>query len=304
MATESGLGYTLVPPRSYTSGRKSGQPTVIVLHTTEGHEKATSAEDGAAYDQRREDGTSTHFFVDSNSIVQCVRTTDEAHTARSHGNDVGIQIEICGKAGQGSSGWADEASRATLENVARLCVQLRKKYPGRFPLRRLSPQQLRSGETGFAGHVDCTNAWPEDKGTHTDPGPTFPWASVLARIADLEDDDMNRDETLALLRSTEGKDAIGDAVLERTIDAPDDVTDVDGKWYITTWLTSARNNARDAVITARAAKEAATQASQAATAGRADLAALTQRVAATENMLAQVDGKLDQIMDLLRPTGA
>lgn len=196
MATESGLGYTLRPPKSYTSGRKSGQPTVIVLHTTEGSEGPNSAEDGAAYDARRTDGTSTHFFVDSNSIVQCVSTTDEAHAARTHGNDIGIQIEICGTSGQGASGWADAVSKATLDNVVRLCVQLRKKYPGRFPLRRLSTSQLRatwthptSSSGGFCGHVDITNAFPEDNGTHTDPGPNFPWSQVLNGIAQQEEED-------------------------------------------------------------------------------------------------------------------
>lgn len=187
MATESGLGYTLVPPKSYTGGRKSGQPTVIVIHTTEGSAHGQSAEDGAAYDQRRTDGTSAHFFVDSNSVVQCVRTTDEAHTARAHGNDVGIQIEVCGKAGWSAATWSNDYGRAALEQLARLCVKLRAKYPGRFPLRRLTPQQLRAGENGFAGHVDCTYAWPEDNGTHTDPGTNFPWSTLFARITDLED---------------------------------------------------------------------------------------------------------------------
>lgn len=187
MTTESGLGYTLRPPKSYTPGRKSGQPTVIVIHTTEGHEAATSAEDGASYDARRTDGTSTHFFVDQNSIVQCVLTTDEAHAARAHGNDVGIQIEICGTAGQTAAQWSDPASAATIAYVARLCAQLRAKYgAARFPLQRLTPAALRDGGKGFAGHVDCTQAWPEDNGTHTDPGKNFPWSVLFAQIASIE----------------------------------------------------------------------------------------------------------------------
>jgi hypothetical protein len=43
----------LGPPKSYTAGRKSGQPTVVVIHDTEGSEGITAAEDGAAYDRRR-----------------------------------------------------------------------------------------------------------------------------------------------------------------------------------------------------------------------------------------------------------
>lgn len=201
MAVEQGLGYPLEWPKSYTPGRLAGQPTVIIFHTTEGSEGPSSAEDGAAYDARRTDGTSTHFFVDSNSVVQCVPTTSEAHAARTHGNNVGVQIEICGKAGQGAAGWADPVSAATLEQLARLCVKLRAKYPNRFPLRRLTPSQLRAAGDGFAGHVDCTKAWPEDNGTHTDPGPSFPWAAVFARIAEIEsgDDVSKADVTSALV---------------------------------------------------------------------------------------------------------
>lgn len=194
MTTESGLGYTLRPPKSFTRGRKSGQPTVLFIHTTEGSEGRTSAEDGAAYDARRTDGTSTHFFVDQDSVVQCVLTTDEAHAARSHGNDVGIQIEVCGRAGQTPAQWGDAASSGTIEQLARLCVKLRKKYPGRFPLVNLTPAQLRAGNHGFAEHYDATRAWPEDHGTHTDPGPAFPWAALFARIKNLEAVDLGKAE--------------------------------------------------------------------------------------------------------------
>jgi N-acetyl-anhydromuramyl-L-alanine amidase AmpD len=185
---ESGFTqYDFVEPRSWTNGRKAGQPTVIIIHTTEGSEGPNSAENGAAYDTRRKDGTSTHFFVDSNSVVQCVRTDDEAHTARAHGNDVGIQIEVCGKAGQSKTQWADVFSAATIQNVAELCVVIRKKYGrDRFPLVNLTPSQLRDGDNGFAEHYDATKAWPGDKGSHTDPGPNFPWSKLFSTIQELE----------------------------------------------------------------------------------------------------------------------
>ena len=177
-------------PRSYTSGRKSGQPSVIVIHTTDGHEGPNDAENGAAYDKRRTDGTSTHYFVDSNSIVQEVEHKDESHAARSHDNDIGIQIEICGLASQTSAQWDDPISKATLENAARLVVAIRK--TGNFgPVARLTPTQLRAAWNGgkirgICGHVDITNAFPEDNGTHTDPGSHFPWTAFLNRIKALE----------------------------------------------------------------------------------------------------------------------
>lgn len=177
-------------PKSYTTGRKSGQPSVIVIHTTDGHEGPNDAENGAVYDKRRTDGTSTHYFVDSNSIVQEVEHKDEAHAARAHGNDIGVQIEICGLASQTAAGWSDPVSKATLENAARLVVAIRK--TGNFgPVVRLTPAQLRQAwyggkVRGICGHVDITKAFPEDSGTHTDPGAGFPWTSFLNRIKELE----------------------------------------------------------------------------------------------------------------------
>jgi hypothetical protein len=179
------------------------------MHTTEGSEGPTSAEDGARYNQRRTDGTSAHFFVDSNSTVQGVKTTDEAHTARRHGNDVGIQIEVCGKAGQTRAQWYDKMSAGTIEQTAQLCVALRAKYgKNHFPLINLTPAQLRAGRNGFAEHFDATKAWPEDGGTHWDPGPNFPWDKLFARIAEIEsgeDEDMP-----TTIKLTEGSaDALG-----------------------------------------------------------------------------------------------
>jgi hypothetical protein len=175
-----------VRARSFTVGRKSGQPTVIFIHTTEGSEGKQSAEDGAAYDAKRTDGTSTTVFCDQDTTVHCVLTTDEAHAARSHGNDVGLHIEVCGKAGQSATQWNDTASVGTLEQVALACVAFRKKYPGRFPLVNLTPAQLRAKKGGFAEHLDASKAWPEDGGTHWDPGPNFPWAKLFARIKQIE----------------------------------------------------------------------------------------------------------------------
>lgn len=176
-------------PKSFTSGRKSHQPSVIVIHTTDGHEGPDDAENGAAYDKRRTDGTSTHYFVDSNSIVQEVEHKDESHAARTKGNDIGIQIEICGLAGQTSAQWEDAVSAATLENVAKLLVAIRR--TGSYPLTRLSTSQLRSAWSsgsprGICGHIDITNAFPEDNGTHTDPGKNFPWSKLFNRVKQLE----------------------------------------------------------------------------------------------------------------------
>lgn len=175
-----------MPPRSWTDANRTSVQ-LIVIHTTEGSEGPASAEDGAAYDQRRTDGTSTHFFHDSDSTVQCVRTADIAHAARTQGNRRGIQHELCGRAGQGAAGWADAASQGTLRHAARQCARDAKRWG--IPVRHLTVAQVAAGAKGFCGHVDVTRAFPQDNGTHTDPGPTFPWSDFLDMVrAELEDD--------------------------------------------------------------------------------------------------------------------
>jgi N-acetyl-anhydromuramyl-L-alanine amidase AmpD len=179
---------TWVPPKSWTkAGRTSVQ--LVVIHDTEGSEGLTSAEDGAAYDQRRTDGTSTHYFHDADSTVQCVRTEDLAHAARAQGNRRGIQHELCGKASQGAAGWADPVSQGTLRQAARQVARDCKKWG--IPARKLSADQVGAGWKGICGHVDITNAFPQDNGTHTDPGPAFPWPAFLKMVqAEMEDDSM------------------------------------------------------------------------------------------------------------------
>lgn len=183
--------YRWMPPRSWTNASRTWPDDIrwIVIHTTEGSEGPQSAEDGASYDQRRTDGTSAHFYVDSNSVVQCVRTADIAHTAMAAGNRRGIHIEVCGRAGQSAAQWDDPVSRATIAQLAGLCRVLRVRYP--VPLVNLTPAQVRAGAVGFCEHLDISRAFGESD--HTDPGPRFPWARLFQLI---EEDDVNLADTV------------------------------------------------------------------------------------------------------------
>jgi len=51
-----------------------------------------------------------------------------------------------------------------------------------IPVRHLTVTEVRSGVKGFCGHVDITRAFPADGGTHTDPGPNFPWTRFLNMV--------------------------------------------------------------------------------------------------------------------------
>lgn len=170
-----------VPPRSWSEGRPGGAPRVVVIHTTEGSSHERSAEDGAAYDARRTDGTSTHFFHDVNSTIQCVDTGDRAHTARATGNKIGIHHELCARASYGFVWWTDSSyARPMLQRCARQVARDCRKW--KIPIRRLSVQQLRAGAKGIVGHHDISLAFGES--THTDPGGSFPWGLFIGMVQD------------------------------------------------------------------------------------------------------------------------
>lgn len=175
-----------VPPKSWTdANRQSVQ--LVVIHTTEGSAHTGSAEDGAAYDARRTDGTSTHYFHDNDSTVQCVRTDDQAHTARSQGNRRGIQHELCGKAGWSAAAWQGDYQQAMLRRAAKQAARDARRWD--IPIRHLTAAQVADGVKGFCGHWDISRAFPADNGTHTDPGPNFPWSQFLDMVRDWMDGD-------------------------------------------------------------------------------------------------------------------
>lgn len=166
-----------VRPRSFGSGRAGYQVQYIVVHHTAGSERSDSAENGAAYDARRTDGTSTHYFCDQNSTVQCVYTWDRANAAYHYGNRLGIQYELCGTL-QTRGQWLDPASDGTLWQAAKQMARDCLKYG--IPVRKIGPAEMKAGQKGICGHADVT--WAYGLGDHTDPGPHFPYDVLLARI--------------------------------------------------------------------------------------------------------------------------
>lgn len=174
------------PPRAYGRGRDGKAVRLSVVHYTAGSESRTSAEGGASYDKRRTDGTSCHVFHDPDSSVQEVLRQDRANSAFHKGNRLGIQHELCGTV-QTRAQWLDAASDAILWRAARAVAKDCADF-GLEP-RRLSVAEVRrawyefpNGPRGICGHVDITRAFPEDGGTHTDPGAEFPWDIFLTRV--------------------------------------------------------------------------------------------------------------------------
>lgn len=167
---------TQIPSPNKHAGR-TRKPRVVVMHTMESPERATTAEDVARnWFAKTAARASAHYCVDADSIVQCVSEADTAWAAPGANAD-GIQIELAGRAGQGAAGWADTYSVAELDLAARLVADICTRH--NIPIRKLTREQLAAGERGIIGHVDASAVYRLSD--HTDPGPDFPWDQVIAK---------------------------------------------------------------------------------------------------------------------------
>lgn len=162
---------------NYTKGR--AKPIrIIVLHTAETGEGTTPAEGVGRWFQNPAAKASSHTGVDTDSICRYVADTDTAWCAPGANSD-GLHVEITGRASQTTAQWADAASEATLRNaaiqVAEWCVK------HKIPARYMTDAQLAGGSyRGITTHRQCTRALK--RGTHTDPGPNFPYTHFLSLV--------------------------------------------------------------------------------------------------------------------------
>lgn len=165
-------------PKSFSPGRPFGKLIWVVIHSTEGSESDSAAEDGNSYDARRTDGTSTHVFVDRNSVVQEVNSWDRAHAARAVANNRGYQVELCGRAAQSATQWKDAQSGPMLELAAKHVAYVCRKH--NIPPRWVTKADVDARRPGLMTHAMVTQ-WLD--GTHTDPGPNFPFGWFVSRVA-------------------------------------------------------------------------------------------------------------------------
>lgn len=174
--------------RNFTPGR-SQAIRLLVIHATHGPEKTGSAKNtanwfatqprrGELVDGKPWGGTSAHYTIDRDEIIQSVRDGDVAWHGRSV-NPYSIGIEHCGMGDQSAAQWEDDYSKRELARSAAFTAQLAVRYG--IPVKRLSLDALRAGEAGFCGHLDVTQAF-HDPGGHTDPGRFFPWDTYLADV--------------------------------------------------------------------------------------------------------------------------
>lgn len=173
--------------RELTSRRTHGGLCVraIVIHVAQTPEVSQAAENLADWDAGpQKPKASWHFACDDDSTTQSVLCEDIAwHSGPM--NPWSIGIEHAGSAYQTDEQWHDRFSELTLARSAGLAAYLCEVYD--VPVRHVSVDELRYWyhhkgplPCGIIGHNDVTHAIA---GNHKDPGPNFPWAEYLRRIA-------------------------------------------------------------------------------------------------------------------------
>ena len=170
-----------VQASGYTRGRPDGPPLFLVAHTMEAAESSTQAENTAAYFASGAGGrsVSSHYCVDDNSIIQCVRLGDVAWTVGNRpGNNRGINWEFTGFARQTAPQWGDAFSMAMLARAAPYWAADAKRFG--IPIERRTVDELKAFKPGLTTHNDLRLAFGGT--THTDPGPNFPWSSFISMI--------------------------------------------------------------------------------------------------------------------------
>ncbi len=169
-----------VPSPNYHRFRRTGLKW-IVWHSTESPEVRGAAYNVAAgWFAKPASRVSAHIVVDNGAdprypdgVVECVKPGDTAwHAAR--GNDGGYGIEIVGRAAQSGADWSDPFSLAAITNACRWINSNQWLAP--IPKRWLTDAELRASERGHVVHSQVSRVLG---GTHTDPGPGFPYAKVM-----------------------------------------------------------------------------------------------------------------------------
>lgn len=144
---------------------------LLVVHTTEGGGTAQALRDAAWWTG------SSHAINDETGTLLtpaqgCVPYEKASWTVRS-GNHISDNIEQVGWARYTRAEWL--ARPKLLDGTARWLADRSKAR--KIPLVKLSPADVKAGKSGVCGHVDWTLGMGD--GSHTDPGPNYPWDVVL-----------------------------------------------------------------------------------------------------------------------------
>lgn len=183
---------------NYTKANRS-KVDFIVIHDEEFPEKPTSAEEVAQFFHNQPKnpnsdssvnnpsgpgGSSAHYVVDNNSIVQCVKDEHVAWDAPPNTTKPHIGVEHSGFASQTKEQWLDAYGKDMLHRSAKLVAKKCVKY--NIPVKKISATELKAGQRGICGHDDVSAAF--GMSSHSDPGAHFPWNWYIERVRRAKDE--------------------------------------------------------------------------------------------------------------------
>lgn len=159
-----------MPSPSFSS-RSGSTVRLIVIHTAEG---ARTIQSLGSWFANPANQVSSHTGIDDtpNTVGEYVSRSMNAWTA-ANANPVAIQTELCAFAAWDLPTWNQHP--AMLETCAQWIAEEATHFG--IPLVQLSPQQAQTNGRGVCRHMDL-GTWG---GNHSDPGPSFPIASVIQR---------------------------------------------------------------------------------------------------------------------------
>ena len=160
---------------SHGGGYRSGQPTLIVVHSLE-----APARRGLAWDLAN--GWLQTAPVSPHAVTDPTETVDTCSESIvgwqcGNGNQVSIGLEVTGYAAWNFEQWTTGDAFAAVRLDAKRAAEAAKRHG--IPLRWLSLQQIRNGESGFCFHADISATLGGT--SHTDPGQGFP-AAIFMRM--------------------------------------------------------------------------------------------------------------------------
>lgn len=165
-----------IPSPNHSSSRARSR--LLVVHTSEGATTYTSLGNFLAQPSA---GVSYHVGFDdrdAGTIGEYVKPPQKSWSAYSANNE-GEHGCCCVPYGA-AMGWTRDqwlAKPRMLDACAAWLSEEAARYD--IPLVRIGADQIRAGAAGVCGHADCVAAGLG--GTHTDPGPNFPWDVVLGK---------------------------------------------------------------------------------------------------------------------------
>lgn len=166
-----------IKAKYFRKGRNGVEPNLIVIHTMESPEKGSTAENVGHYFQQPSNPASTHYGVDTDSVVQYVYDSNTAYGCKN-ANSNGVHIEHAGYADQKAIDWQDENSQKILRMSAQIAAYLCRKFD--IPVQRAvfaSKTDPKVIKKGFCGHADVPL-----HGSHYDPGKEFPWEQYFGYV--------------------------------------------------------------------------------------------------------------------------